>query len=76
MMAGSSIESFVRIEESDQYLYPDLESFAIMPWRSQYGDVARLICDVYNPNGKPTTTTNDQAGYFDLGTLDQGEGPR
>ncbi|NLM84323.1 MAG: type I glutamate--ammonia ligase [Clostridiales bacterium] len=53
MFDGSSIEGFVRIEESDQYLYPDLDSFTILPWRPQYGKVARLICDVYNPNGTP-----------------------
>ena len=118
MLDGSSIEGFVRIEESDQYLYPDLDSFTILPWRSQYGDVARLICDIYNPdgtaflgdprsvlkrmlkkaaaqgytfnvgpecefflfqtdeNGKPTTITNDEAGYFDLGPLDHGESTR
>ena len=51
MMDGSSIEGFVRIEESDQYLWPDLDTFAILPWRPQYGKVARLICDVHNPDG-------------------------
>ena len=116
---GSSIEGFVRINESDQYLYPDLDSFAIFPWRPQHGRVARLICDVYNPDGtpfvgdprgvlkrvlkkahdmgydafnvgpepefflfktdeegRPTTKTNDEAGYFDLGPLDHGESTR
>ena len=53
MMDGSSIEGFVRIEESDQYLWPDLDTFAIIPWRPQYGKVARLICDVHNPDGTP-----------------------
>ena len=53
MMDGSSIEGFVRIEESDQYLYPDLDTFAILPWRPQYGKVARLICEVHNPDGTP-----------------------
>ena len=53
MMDGSSIEGFVRIEESDQYLWPDLDTFAILPWRPQYGKVARLICDVHNPDGPP-----------------------
>ena len=118
MMDGSSIEGFVRVEESDQYLWPDLDTFAILPWRPQYGKVARLICDVHNPdgtpfvgdprnvlkrvlrraeelglsfnvgpelefflfhtdeNGKPTTKTTDEAGYFDLGPLDHGEGTR
>jgi glutamine synthetase len=115
---GSSIEGFVRIQESDQYLYPDLDSFTILPWRPQYGRVARLICDVHNPDGTPfvgdpryvlkrvlqeasdlgyafnvgpecefflfqtddsgapITKTDDEAGYFDLGPLDRGEGTR
>lgn len=119
MLDGSSIEGFVRINESDQYLYPDLNSFLIFPWRPQHGKVARLICDVHNPDGssfvgdprgvlkrvlekaksmgfdtfnvgpeaefflfqtdeegKPTTKTNDEAGYFDLGPLDHGEPTR
>ena len=119
MFDGSSIEGFVRIDESDQYLYPDLKSFRIFPWRPSHGKVARLICDVYNTDGtpfvgdpryvlkrviekanamgfdrfnvgpeaefflfqtddegKPTTKTNDEAGYFDLGPLDHGESTR
>ena len=118
MIDGSSIEGFVRINESDQYLRPDLASFVVLPWRPQHGKVARLICDVYNPDGtpfvgdprgvlkrvlakaasmgysfnvgpecefflfqtdsegNPTTKTGDQAGYFDLGPLDHGEGTR
>ena len=43
MFDGSSIEGFVRIEESDMYLYPDLDTFAIFPWRPQQGKVARII---------------------------------
>ena len=53
MLDGSSIAGFVRIEESDQYLWPDLDTFALLPWRPQYGRVARLICDVHNPDGTP-----------------------
>lgn len=53
MFDGSSIEGFVRIEESDMYLQPDLNTFVIFPWRPQQGKVARLICDVYTPDGKP-----------------------
>lgn len=53
MFDGSSIDGFVRIEESDMYLYPDLDTFQIFPWRPQQGKVARLICDVYRPNGSP-----------------------
>ncbi|MEG1879311.1 MAG: type I glutamate--ammonia ligase [Pseudoflavonifractor sp.] len=116
MFDGSSVEGFVRIDESDQCLYPDLDSFAIFPWHGAHGKVARLICDIYNTdgtpfigdprdtlrrvlrraenmgytsfnvgpecefflfqtdeNGKPTTQTNDEAGYFDLGPQDPGE---
>ncbi|MDO4565756.1 MAG: type I glutamate--ammonia ligase [Oscillospiraceae bacterium] len=50
---GSSIEGFVRIQESDQLLRPDLGSFVIFPWQPSRGAVARLICDVYNPDGAP-----------------------
>ncbi|MDP4093983.1 MAG: type I glutamate--ammonia ligase [Bacillota bacterium] len=53
MFDGSSIEGFVRIEESDMYLRPDPSTFVIFPWRPQNGKVARLICDVYNPDGTP-----------------------
>jgi glutamine synthetase len=52
---GSSIEGFVRIEESDMLLYPDLDTWVIFPWTSEKGKVARLICDVYMPDGKPFT---------------------
>lgn len=53
MFDGSSIEGFVRIEESDMYLHPDLDTFAIFPWRPQQGKVARIICDVYRMDGDP-----------------------
>lgn len=53
MFDGSSIEGFVRIEESDMYLRPILDSFAIFPWRPQQGKVARLLCDIYRPDGQP-----------------------
>ncbi|PAV29426.1 type I glutamate--ammonia ligase [Virgibacillus profundi] len=53
MFDGSSIEGFVRIEESDMYLYPDLDTFVIFPWTSNKGKVARFICDIYHPNGTP-----------------------
>ena len=116
---GSSIEGFTSVNESDQYLVPDLDTFCIYPWRPQRGKVARFICDVYNADGtpfvgdprgvlkrvlkkahdmgydafnvgpepefflfktdeegRPTTKTNDEAGYFDLGPLDHGESTR
>lgn len=118
MFDGSSIEGFVRIEESDMYLKPDPNTFAIFPWRPQVGRVARLICDIYTPDGKPfegdpryvlkkvikeaedmgytcnvgpecefflfhvddegrpTTTTHDEAGYFDLAPIDLGADAR
>lgn len=50
---GSSVDGFVRIEESDMYLYPDLDSFAIFPWNAGGNRVARLICDVYGQDGLP-----------------------
>lgn len=53
MFDGSSIEGFVRIEESDMYLYPDLDTFVIFPWRPQQGKVARIICDIYTSGQEP-----------------------
>lgn len=54
MFDGSSIEGFVRIEESDMYLTPDLSTFRIFPWTDPSGEkVARLICDITNPDGTP-----------------------
>jgi glutamine synthetase len=53
MFDGSSIEGFVRIEESDMYLHPDLDSFVVFPWTSDKGKVARFICDIYNTDGTP-----------------------
>ncbi|GHU42933.1 glutamine synthetase [Clostridia bacterium] len=50
---GSSIEGFAKIEDSDLYFYPDLSSFTIFPWRPQQGKVARIICDIYRPDGTP-----------------------
>ncbi|MBQ6386194.1 MAG: type I glutamate--ammonia ligase [Lachnospiraceae bacterium] len=53
MIDGSSIDGFSRISESDQYLHPDLASWTVIPWRPQHQKVARLICDVCNPDGTP-----------------------
>lgn len=53
MFDASAIEGFVGIEESDMYLYPDFNTLEIFPWRPQQGKVARLICDIYRPDGKP-----------------------
>ena len=53
MFDGSSVDGFVRIDESDMYLYPDLDTFSIFSWRSSSVQVARLICDVYRPDGIP-----------------------
>ena len=52
---GSSIEGFVRIQESDMRLVPDPSTFAILPWQSDAkGNAARLVCDVYNTStGEP-----------------------
>src|SRR5437867_13376578 len=51
MFDGSSIEGFVRIEESDMVLKPDLATFKILPYDDEGGKVARVICDIYNPDG-------------------------
>src|ERR671925_1611695 len=54
MFDGSSIEGFVRIEESDMYLKPDLSTFEVFPWTYAGGErVARIICDIANPDGSP-----------------------
>ena len=50
---GSSIQGFVRIEESDMILKPDLSTYTLLPWRSGEYTVARFMCDVYKANGKP-----------------------
>jgi len=55
MFDGSSIEGFVRIMEADMYLRPDFNTWLILSWEeTSYGKVARLICDVYTPDGKPS----------------------
>ncbi|HHY98424.1 MAG TPA: type I glutamate--ammonia ligase [Firmicutes bacterium] len=118
MFDGSSIEGFVRIEESDMYLRPDPSTFTVFPWTIGNGTIARLMCDIYSPDGtpfegcprnalkavlkeaadmgfammagpepefflfnrdeggRPTTSTCDQAGYFDLSPIDLGEEAR
>ena len=118
MFDGSAIRGFAKVEESDMYLHPDLDTFAVFPWRPQQGKVARIICDVYQADGKPfegdpryilrkavaeaarmgyvvevgpecefflfhydddgqpTREIKEQAGFFDLGPLDQGENAR
>src|SRR5213593_3155500 len=53
MFDGSSIEGFVRIEESDMVLKPDLDTFRVLPSDEPGGRVARLLCDIYNPDGSP-----------------------
>src|SRR5665213_1621251 len=54
MFDGSSIEGFVRIEESDMYLRPDLSTFRVFPWTGPTGEnIARMICDIYTPDGTP-----------------------
>ena len=53
MFDGSSIEGFVRIEESDMLLVPDLSTFQVFPFGDPDARVARLICDVHTPDGAP-----------------------
>jgi glutamine synthetase len=116
MFDGSSIDGFVRINESDMYLRPDYATFVVLPWRHLDGrGAARIICDVYKSDGetpfegcprgnlkrvlgeaeklgytmnvgpecefflfrqdgdgRPTTVTQDVAGYFDVDPADEG----
>ena len=120
MFDGSSIDGFVRIDESDMYLPPDFDTWCIVPWRKKDDiQTGRLICSVYKSDnktpfegdprnvfkkvieeaaqmgygfnvgpecefflfkldeeGKPTTQTADEAGYFDLNPIDHGENCR
>jgi glutamine synthetase len=50
---GSSVEGFARIAESDMYLVPDLDTYALIPWDRDRSPTARLICDVYTPDRRP-----------------------
>jgi glutamine synthetase len=50
---GSSIEGFVRIEESDLEAKPDLDTFMIIPWELGEERVAVVFCDIYTPHGEP-----------------------
>jgi len=51
---GSSVEGFARIQESDLFLKPDTTTYANVPWLTENGKTARLICDIYRPDGKPS----------------------
>ena len=51
---GSSVQGFARIAESDMYLMPDPKTFRVIPWEEKEGAAtARMICDVYTPEGEP-----------------------
>lgn len=118
MFDCSLVEGMLPTDNADMYLYPDLDTFTIFPWRPQQGKVARFICDVYradrtpfegdcryilkkaikqaadmgytfevgpecefflfnaDENGRPTTNTDEQAGFLDMGPLDNGENAR
>ncbi len=54
MFDGSSIDGFVRIQESDMFLVPDYDTFCVMPWRNKDGvSTARIICDIHKSDGTP-----------------------
>lgn len=53
MFDGSSIDGFVRINESDMYLYPDMSTWLVFPWGEEHGKVARVICSVHMTDGTP-----------------------
>src|SRR3977135_3114214 len=61
MFDGSSIEGFVRIEESAMGLKPDLSTFRVLPYDDEGGRVARVICDIYNPDGSAFAGCTRQA---------------
>jgi len=50
---GSSIEGFTRIQESDMVAMPDPTTFAVLPWKVNDSTVARMFCDIHNPDGSP-----------------------
>ncbi|TAK59373.1 MAG: glutamine synthetase [Dehalococcoidia bacterium] len=50
---GSSIEGFARIDESDMIAMPDPTTFAVLPWRPRERGVARMFCDIQQPDGAP-----------------------
>ncbi len=50
---GSSVEGFARIQESDLFLKPDMATYAVVPWLTEDGRTARLICDIYRADGNP-----------------------
>src|SRR5918912_1707529 len=49
---GSSVEGFARIHESDMFLRPDLETYGVIPWERDENPTAKVICDVYLPDGE------------------------
>ena len=54
MFDGSSIRGYKRIEQSDMYFQPDLDTYQVIPWLAgESGNVARIICDVADPDGTP-----------------------
>ncbi len=54
---GAAIEGFARIEESDMFAHPDPTTFCVLPWRPQDGGaVARMFCDIKDPDGNPYTS--------------------
>lgn len=53
LIDGSTLKGVLCLDDCDLYLHPDPNTFAIFPWRPHSGKVARLICDVYTPDGKP-----------------------
>ncbi|MCD4685211.1 MAG: glutamine synthetase family protein [Anaerolineae bacterium] len=53
---GSAVEGSARVAEADMYLKPDRSTFTIVPWELPHpgvGRTARMLCDVYTPNGEP-----------------------
>ena len=51
---GSAIEGYARVSESDMLAKPDAGTFSVLPWRTESPGAARMICDIYLPDGVPS----------------------
>ena len=50
---ASAIKGFLNINESDLLLFPDLDTFSVLPWRPSDRAVARFYCYITYPDRRP-----------------------